>query len=266
MSAVAAPARAPASLMARAVLLGDRIDPSGFERPNAISTAPLAVRIDGGLAVVFRYGVVVSVGLSPATERQVIEQLLPRTQGRVLERDEESVAIVAGAPGEEGMGADGVVNLADLAPERLLVVADALAKSTALAKDERTMAEVFDTVEPWASELAQGRRPGSRGQMTRLIGRALLVQHRLAGRVEVHDKPDILWERPDLERLYAKLENEYELSERGAALERKLDLIGDTVTVMTDLIDTQRSLRLEIAVVALIVGEIALTLVQMLRG
>ena len=29
------------------------------------------------------------------------------------------------------------------------------------------------------------------------------------------EKPDVLWDRPDLERLYARLENEYELKEFG---------------------------------------------------
>ena len=95
--------------------------------------------------------------------------------------------------------------------------------------------------------------------MIRLIGQALLVQHRLAGRVAVREKPDILWDQPELERLYARLETEYELIERAETLTRKLDLVGESVTVLTDLIDTQRSLRLEAVVVALILAEIALT-------
>ena len=101
--------------------------------------------------------------------------------------------------------------------------------------------------------------------MHRLIGSALLVQHRLAERVAVREKPDILWERPDLERLYARLEDEYELVERADTLGHKLDLIGETVTVLTDLIDTNRSFRLEAIVVGLILTEIALTLIQMTR-
>ena len=102
--------------------------------------------------------------------------------------------------------------------------------------------------------------------MTRLIGQALLVQHRLAERVAVRDKPDILWDRPDLERLYARLETEYELIERGDILSRKLDLVGETVTVMTDLLDAQRSFRLEAMVVILIVAEIILTIWQITHG
>jgi required for meiotic nuclear division protein 1 len=82
----------------------------------------------------------------------------------------------------------------------------------------------------------------------------------------VSDKPDILWDRPDLERLYARLETEYELDERAEVLNRKLVVIGQTARLMTELIDTERALRLEWAIVILIVAEITLTLYQMAQG
>jgi len=54
--------------------------------------------------------------------------------------------------------------------------------------------------------------------------------------------------------------------ERAETLGRKLDLIGETATVMTDLSDTERSLRLEAIIVILILFEIVITLYQMARG
>ena len=69
----------------------------------------------------------------------------------------------------------------------------------------------------------------------------------------------MLWDRPDLERLYARLEDEYELSERVETLNRKLAVISDTATTLVDIIDTKRSLRLEIIVVFLIAFEIVVT-------
>jgi uncharacterized Rmd1/YagE family protein len=69
----------------------------------------------------------------------------------------------------------------------------------------------------------------------------------------------VVWDRPDLERLYARLQDEYELKERAEALSRKLSLISDTAEMLTDMIDTQRSLRLEIMIVLLILFEIVIT-------
>lgn len=246
-------------LAARAVLLGERIDTGGLEQRDVISTTPLAIRIGAGLAVAFRYGVLVMIGLEPAVESQVLDRVLPRVQGPIAQREEEVVTISTGAARRD----DGAVfHVGTLSPETLLVVAEALAKSAALAQNERHIAGVFDAVEPWARRLAEGRSPGGRREMTGLVGRALLVQHRLVERVGVREKPDILWDRPDLERLYARLESEYDLVERGAALTRKIKLISETATVMTDLIDTRRSLRLEVIVVALILAEIGMTVAE----
>jgi len=91
------------------------------------------------------------------------------------------------------------------------------------------------------------------------------VQHRVSGRVAVTEKPGVVWDRHDLERLYARLEDEYELKERAGALTRKLSVIAETAEVLTDIIDTGRSLRLEIIIVVLIAIELVIAGYQILR-
>jgi len=259
--------KAFAPLTARAVVLGERIDTVGLERRDALSTVPLAFRVgEQGMAVVFRYGVVVLVGLDALAEDEVLRGIAARVSSPFEKREEES-AVLAPTAGEERVDPDGLVRIADRSPPRLLVVAHAIAASAILAHHERQVEEVLDTIEPWASDLARtGRRHGARRKVIRLIGQALLVEHRVSSRVAVGDKPDLLWDRPDLERLYARLENEFELDERAEILNRKLGVIGQTARLMTDLIDTERSLRLEAAIVVLIVLEIGLTLYQMAQG
>jgi uncharacterized Rmd1/YagE family protein len=257
-----------APFTARAVLLGERIDTAGLERRDALATTPLAFRVGpAGMAVVFRYGVVVLAGLDTLAEDEVIRGVAPRVIDPFGVREEETIRLAPLEGREERADADGVLRIADASPDRMLVVADALAKSAALAHDERQVAEVLDAIEPFARTLAEkGHRPASRRQMIRLSGRALLVQHHVSGRVAVSEKPDLLWDRPDLERLYARLEDEYELIERAGILDRKLGLIGQTARLITDLMDTERSLRLEVLVVVLIAIEIVLSLFQILWG
>ncbi|GLR98138.1 putative Rmd1/YagE family protein [Bradyrhizobium liaoningense] len=122
-------------------------------------------------------------------------------------------------------------------------------------------------IEPFARDLAEhGRTPQRRKGILQLIGNALLVQQRVAGRVAIAEKPDVLWEKPELDRLYSRLEDEYELKERLDTLERKLAAVSETANALTDIIDTQRSLRLEIAVVVLILIEVAMGSFQLLAG
>jgi uncharacterized Rmd1/YagE family protein len=145
------------------------------------------------------------------------------------------------------------------------VIADALAKNVALAHDEREVSRVFDVIDPLAANLAQrGRTPGKRRDMLKLIGQALLVRHRMSGRVEVEEKPDVLWDRWDLERLHARLADEYELKERAGVLARKIEVVGETARALTDLLDVARSLRLEVMIVVLIVFEVLITLYELL--
>ena len=245
---------------AHAVQIGDRINTAGFEG-QLLSSAPLALRSGKqGLAVVFRYGVVVFVGLTADEEAEFLERLQSRTFGKISPYEDEWAKIQVAKEGDEPIPVGGPILVRELSVERLLVVADALAKSVVLASDERQVANVIDSIEPFARELGtEGRTSRNRTDLLKLLGNALLVQQRLSGRVAVGDKPDVLWDRPDLERLYARLEDEYELSERAETLNRKLSVIAETATTLSDILDTKRSVRLELIVIYLIAFEILVT-------
>jgi uncharacterized Rmd1/YagE family protein len=260
------PPLAAEKLTARALLLGDRIDLAGLERSDTISLTPLAFHVSpSGRVVLYRYGVAVMVGLSPLEEDDIISKLRNRIVGPRLLKEDETAQLVLG--GDDGIAPGGAIGLKDLSDARFLVFADALAKSVALGRDEREVTRVFDKIEPLAQSLAlHGRPMRGRRDMLRLIGQALGVQHRVSGRVAVEEKPDSLWDRPDLERLYARLEDEYELKERAQTLQRKLDVIVETARALADLIDADRSSLMEAAIVILIVLELAVSLLQIYLG
>ena len=242
-----------------ALQIGDRINTASFEG-EVLSNTPLALRVGpNGLAVVFRYGVAVFIGLTADEEGEFLERLHSRTFGKITPYEEEWAKIQVRESEEPipNIPVGGPIVVRELSLERMLVVADALAKSVVLARDEKQVANVLDTIEPFARELARsGQTSRNRSDLLKLLGSALLVQQRVSGRVAVGEKPDVLWDRPDLERLYARLEDEYELSERGETLNRKIAVISDTATTLSDFIDTKRSLRLEVIVVILIAVEI----------
>lgn len=267
-AAASPPAPAPRRLRVRAILLGDRIDTAGLERSDMIASAPFAFRIgETGFAALFRYGVAVLAGLSPIEEDDILRKLAPRVAGPVTRLDDEVALMEVTPEKEDQVPPGGPIQVRDLAPERFLVVADALAKSVAMAHNERQVSAVFDVIDPLARDLARdGRVPGDRKRILKLIGEALLVDHRMSGRVAVEDKPDVLWDRSDLERLYARLEDEYELTERARTLARKIAVVQETAGALTDLIDAQRSVRLEATIVLLIVVEVIVTFYQLFMG
>jgi len=262
------PTTRPSRVTARALTVGERIDTAGLERPDMIATLPLAFRVGtSGMVALFRFGVAVMVGLSPLEEEDTLAKLKARVTGARARIDDETATLEISGDHDGGGASGGPIQVKDFSPPRFLVVADTLAKSVALARDEREVNAVFDVIEPFAAQLARtGRPPFRRRAMLRLIGQALLAQHRVSGRVAVEEKPDVLWDRPDLERLYSRLEDEYELKERGEALKRKLDVIVETAHALTDIIDADRATRLEATIVALIVLELLVTLYQIFHG
>ena len=200
----------------RALLLGDRLETAGLERNDTLSTVPLAFRAgEHGIVALFRFGVAVLIGMSPLEEDEVVRRLDGRIVGPITPYEEETVQIEITPDKDDQLTATGVIAVRALTTEHTLLIADALATSVVLAHDEKNVAKVFDVIQPIARRLAEhGRTPGGHRAILKHIGNALLVQHRVSGLVAVAEKPDVLWERPDLERFYARLEDEYELKER----------------------------------------------------
>jgi uncharacterized Rmd1/YagE family protein len=247
--------------------LSDRIDTSNLEHDHVVSMAPLTYKYGkDGYVTLFRYGVAVLMGLTGPEENEVLRSLQRRLIRPVKPSEEEAVLIELTPDKDDQILPGGPVMLKTVTPDHLIVIADALSKSVVLARDEREVTAVFETVEPFTRQLAeQGRAAAGRRTILKHIGNALLVQHRVSGRVAVAEKPDVVWDRPDLDRLYSRLEDEYELKERAEALALKLKVIADTAEVLTDIIDTRRSLRLEIIIVVLIAIELIIAGYQSLH-
>ena len=248
---------------ARALLVGERIDLRSLSASDRLATDPVAIAAGAnGIAVVFRYGAVVLFNVAPLEEADLLRQLRPLLQQPYASPETESLEIHIDAATREGMTGN-TLTLADYAIERFQLVADILSKSTVLAMYEARAGRSFDLVEPFAVGLQKDSRSASSGgELLQQIGVALLSEHNLVGRVEVIDKPEIIWEHPNLERLYLRLEDEFEIRERHLALERKLDLVSHTAHTVLEVLQSRRSLRLEWYVVILILVEILLSLIQ----
>jgi required for meiotic nuclear division protein 1 len=252
------------TLTARARLLGRHLDIRRLGHLEALATNPLVTPIgDTGRAVLFRSGAVVLFGVDDAQETAFVEEIRPFVRDSLIQPEHEDLPILIDPTRAEALERERLV-LADADLARLQVVADILGKSVLLADQEARVAHAFDRIEPLADRLRrQGRGVSHAGTLVRHIGEALAIQQDMVGRGEIGDKPEIIWERPDLERLFLNLEAEYEIRERQLALERKLTLINDTAGTLLDLLQSKRSLRVEWYIVILIVVEIVLTLYEL---
>jgi uncharacterized Rmd1/YagE family protein len=250
------------TFQARALQLAERIDLKGLEREDQLSINPLAFPVGReGMVALFRFGAAVFIHMNPLQEEEIIAGLKDRLIEPLAERESENVSITIKPGAEDSLTVSGNIELRNAAPERLLLIAEALAVSVALAYDERRIANAFYRIEPVASSLKRKKLlRGSRADLMSQIGEALLIQQRLAGRIEMADRPDVLWDHPELERLWVKLADDYDLLPRTRAIGQKLEVIRETADAMGDLLATRTSHRLEWYIIILILVEILLGL------
>jgi uncharacterized Rmd1/YagE family protein len=252
-----------AALMVHAVLLGERIDLRGFRPEGVVNQAPLAWRTESGeLVALFRFGAIVFFGVEESAQTVIIDTIKERIVDPFIVRETESAVIAAGVFARDQVTGD-LIGLVDMSDERLLTVADVLAKSVALARDETQVTAVFDRIEPFARDLSATGGSSIRFRtLASMMGDALGAQARIVGGVEVSDRPDMLWERPDLQRLHTSLAEEYELNDRARMLSQKLKVVEECASALVGFADARRAYHLEWTIIILIAFEIALTLLE----
>lgn len=249
---------------ARAVLAGTGVDLAALGATDRTGAAPLVVGLGGGLAMLFRYGAAVFFQVPTAAITEYLRQIRPhvRQPFSAAEQETEILEIRVDPAGREAVDNSTLV-LAEATPERLQLVADILAKSVSLAHHERSIQRQFERIEPFAANLDHWGRGGRAArELLQHLGTALLAEHRVVAGAQVDDSPELLWDHPELERLWARLRDEFEIRERYSALHAKLSLISRTAETALELMQNRRSLRVEWAIVGLIVFEIGITLVQ----
>jgi len=248
----------PAAMHARQ--LGAKIDTRAFDEDDAAKVlAGIA-----GLTFVFRDGVVVTVGADAAAMAGLDAALAKRVVDRHAEPETETAKLVIKPNGGDSIGPDGSIQLVDASEERLLLAAIVLARSVMLSRDEGLVGAAFDRISPLVSDLSErGRTDLPIRRAMQLVGTALAARHRIMGTAPANDRPDLLWDHPELDRLYARLETEHELDERAEVLEHKFVALGDVTEVLLDIVRDKRAYRLELAIIALIAFEIVLSLVAM---
>jgi required for meiotic nuclear division protein 1 len=248
----------------RSRFVGERLNLKTLEAAAPLASSPLVIAAgDDGCAVLFRYGVAVLFNLSSMEEARFLNKLKPFISEPAQTVVSEQIELAFAFDTKERIERN-VIWLRDRSIERIQVIADIFAKSVILEYYENQIASLFERIRPFADAIQnQGARRPKDQELLRQIGGTLLIQHKMVGIVEVGEKPDPLWERPDLERLYLRLEDEYELRERLMALERKLSLVSRTAETALELMQHDSSHRVEWYIVALIVVEILLSVYEL---
>lgn len=247
-----------------AIFVGQQIKLKKLQDLNPLANSPLTLRIGNkGVGVLFRYGVVVIFGL----DENEISRFVTKISNVIVEpfknpeKDYFQLSVDTQLP--EGSEFKDIICLHSYNLQVLQVVADVLAKSTVLSHYEFSLTRHFDRIEPLAERLKQGHHGAPKGRdLLQHIGDTLLIEAKMTARIQVSETPELIWDYPQYERLYLRMQDEFDLLERCSAIDRKLGLISKTAQTLLDLIHNERSLRVEWYIVILILVDIVIAFIM----
>ncbi|HEX4952312.1 MAG TPA: RMD1 family protein [Thermoanaerobaculia bacterium] len=220
----------------------------------------------GSACYLFPFGAAVFQDTDPERRQEVLRRLASSGLGKSAERVREDF-VVQEAPESAIELRAGRLVLDRLTPERAGVVALTVAQSAAMECFESLVEELFRRTTRLVDGLErQGRVPLHTRPLGRFIGEAINTRSEVLSTLHLLDRPDAIWDDAGMDRIYTDLKAEFDLSDRFEALEIKLKAVYEALVLLLDLGRDRRLELLEVAIVALIVVELALSLVGFFGG
>lgn len=266
-SDLAASLTAQASCEVNAVLIGVDINLKTLANRTAQRKESILVRLsDKSLAIIYPYGAIVFFNATTASTVELITRCHQYCSQLFSTPETEQFTVLIQPEHPEGI-IQNKVSIRKVTKEHLEIIGDALAKSVILEYHENRIGNLFDSIDPIAKSLKSRGKLGYRtNDLLKHIGASLVMAQEMVGKIEVTEKPVVLWEHFELEPLHAQLVEDLELIERQSALERKIELISKTAQISLEVLQQHHSHRLEWYIIILIGIEIVLQLYEIIMG
>jgi uncharacterized Rmd1/YagE family protein len=247
-----------------AVLIGNEINLKALTNRTSPRKESVLIRLaEQSVALIYPFGAIVFFNATTSATVELITRCQRFTTQLISTPETEQFSVIIQPDQPEGI-VKNKVSIKRVSKAHLEIIADALAKSVVIEYHENRIGSIFDKIEPIAKSLKERGKLGYRtNDLLKHIGASLVMAQEMVGKIEVTEKPLILWEHGELEPLHAQLVEDLEIIERQSSLERKLELISHTAQTSLEVLQQHQSHRLEWYIIILIGIEIVLHLYQM---
>jgi uncharacterized Rmd1/YagE family protein len=142
----------------------------------------------------------------------------------------------------------------------MLAISFGLAQSVKLLVFELGIDRLVEETRRLPEELAKyGRfRTVAQDDLRRRIGQLLTAKYSVALLSDILDTPDIFWEYPSGETVYNQSVQVVDLQKRARLLDKRMDIVQDSLALLNSELATSTTHRVEQAIVALIAIELGL--------
>lgn len=205
--------------------------------------------------VVFKYGVVVFWGITPGDMNKFLLTISPFIVDHFDDKFEEDLTLKVGRKIDQIK--DDQIHLSFLSVEKIALVSMILARSLALERFEQQVEKILKDFELVVNNFTEKGRIGFSGKyLLKKVGMAMSLQHGAVSQLALLDKPDLTWNDLELDRLYNRLEEEFELDDRYQIAAEKLKMLFHNVEFILNLLSERRGVILELIIIFLILIEV----------
>lgn len=147
-----------------------------------------------------------------------------------------------------------------------LAISYALAQSVKLSSLEKSVDILLNSIQPIYNQLAEkGSIALSKKEISKKVGVLFRARYSINMHSDILDTPEIFWKMPIYEPLYVMTAKLQDVQSRQGILNRRLRIVEDLYTILTNELNVKHSSRVEKIIVILIAIEVLLGVIPYLR-
>lgn len=214
------------------------------------------------LMFVYAFGVIVLFNFDQKTAGKIVRQAM-RFGVEPLEKPKtDDYEVVIDPERKISVEFDSVI-MPKLNHGQIDIVAEVLAQSAAIEFVEERVGGIVEKF----GQITQGLEEGGRIRLSdkdvlKLIGSGRSIVQYVITQLSLLDKPEQTWEDKDLESLFTAMRKMFELEDRFRAIEFRLDFIHETSSLVLDILENKRSVKLELWIIYLFIIDLVLVVYE----
>ncbi|NND94129.1 MAG: RMD1 family protein [Flavobacteriales bacterium] len=206
----------------------------------------------GGYYTLTNYGVAVFLGI----DHKHIQDILSFTSEKAYSESVDNMSVIVSQDLEYRVEFDKIY-LDMINAERAEIILIETGESAALHHYKSQADHLLEMTREFISYLElKGRLKWNDRKMKVFIGRTLNLKSKIAENLYLFDTPPVAWHNEFLNQLDVDLNKELEIHKRYRALQDKLDLVTENLSMLKDLMQHRHSSALEWIIILLILIEV----------
>lgn len=212
----------------------------------------------------FPFGCTIIWGAEESEEKLILEELEPFQENTAEEAASDLIYFTYGKKDKTFINEEkNEMILASDLDFIKLSISHALAQSAKLSILEMSVTRLIERTTPIQKELAKkGTVSLSKTEISKKIGELFNERYSINLHSDILDEPEFFWRRPSYEPLYMMTVEFQDIQMRQEIMNKRLDMINDLYSVLSEELNHRHSSRLEVIIIALIAIEIVLALLD----